>query len=139
MGEAVILEARMKPTTCEAADCIGGDPEFTILKFQDALGSVVELHLPLRMSACATMIAEAFNGHMRDDAATVDAQTAPSEPHKPRDWRDMPRATIGKVETVLFTKIQPGAGIPFPSGGSGDVPHALDFAAQAAVHGEPGE
>lgn len=55
------------------------------------------MHLPLRMSACATMMAEAFNAHMRGGAATVDAQTAPSEPHRPgKARRFIP--TVGGVD-----------------------------------------
>lgn len=52
----------------------------TILTFTEdetnsSPGNEINIYLPGRMSACATMIAEAFNAHMRSDAATVYAQS----------------------------------------------------------------
>lgn len=103
----MILEARLLPTVAKTRDL----PEFTVLTFTDEMGAIVDLHLPPRMSACASMIVEAFNAHMVDSPGNRAAQAGV------------------KVELGLIS----GDIVPFPTGGP---LRTADEIAALAVEGE---
>lgn len=151
----MIAETRMMATDCKAKDY----ETFTVLEFTDAIGCVVELHLPARMSACAAMIAGAFNAHMLDTGESALTQermkamaTTASMSEDEARFRGLldepvgsmffrpidPHAMTAVGERITATQATADRRVPrgpFPTG-SGDTKTAEDIAAQITAEGE---